>query len=71
MVKEYEPIYTVKEVAKVLKVNPNAVYEYMNTGKLPYLNMGSRKVRGRDLERFINKFPEGGGESRNDETDCG
>lgn len=58
MVKPYEPIYTVREIAKLLKVNPNTVYKYMNEGMLPYLNLGSRKVRGKDLEEFINKFPE-------------
>ena len=26
VVKEYEPIYTVKEVAKILRTNPQAVY---------------------------------------------
>ncbi len=58
MVRPYEPIYTVREIAKLLKVNPNTVYKYMNEGMLPYLNLGSRKVRGKDLEEFINKFPE-------------
>ena len=48
---------------KILKVNTNTVYEYMNEGKLPYLILGSRKVRGRDLEAFINRFPEGGEET--------
>lgn len=59
MVREYEPIYTVKEVSRVLKVNTNTVYEYMNSGMLPYLILGSKKVRGKDLEEFINKFPVG------------
>ncbi len=58
MVRPYEPIYTVREIAKLLKVNPNTVYKYMNEGMLPYLNLGNRKVRGKDLEEFINKFPE-------------
>lgn len=58
VVRPYEPIYTVREIAKLLKVNPNTVYKYMNEGMLPYLNLGSRKVRGKDLEEFINKFPE-------------
>lgn len=43
MVKPYEPIYTVREIAKLLKVNPNTVYKYMNEGMLPYLNLGGRK----------------------------
>ena len=57
MVKPYEPLYTVPEVAKILKVNPNAVYSFINSGKLPYLLLGSKKIRGIDLEEFINKYP--------------
>lgn len=57
MVKPYEPLYTVPEAAKILKVNPNAVYSFINSGKLPYLLLGSKKIRGVDLEEFINKYP--------------
>ena len=57
MVKPYEPLYTVPEAAKILKVNTNAVYSFINTGKLPYLLLGSKKIRGIDLEEFINKYP--------------
>lgn len=57
MVTEYKPLYTVKEVARVLQVSINTVYLLMNTGKLPYLLIGSKKVRGSDLERFIETYP--------------
>ena len=57
MVAEYKPLYTVKEVARVLQVSINTVYSLMNTGKLPYLLIGSKKVRGSDLERFIETYP--------------
>lgn len=58
MVQEYKPIYTVKEVAEVLCTNRNAVYVLLNNGELPYLLInGSRKVRGIDLEQFINGHP--------------
>lgn len=60
MVEPYKPIYTVKETAKVLQTNANTVYDLMNKGELPYLILGSRKVRGSDLERFIEKYPTGG-----------
>lgn len=53
----YKPLYTVKEVSKILMVNPNTVYGFMNNGVLPYLVLGSRKVRGSDLERFIESYP--------------
>lgn len=57
MVEPYKPIYTVKEAAKVLKVNPSKVYELINTKKLPYLLLGQKKIRGSDLEQFIMMHP--------------
>lgn len=59
----YKPIYTVTEVAALLQVNRNTVYNLMNKGQLPYLVLGSRKVKGVDLERFINTYPTEGSES--------
>lgn len=57
MVQPYKPIYTVKEVAELLRTNRNAVYKILNCGDLPYLLInGSRKVRGTDLEKFINSY---------------
>lgn len=57
MVKAYEPLYTIKEVAAVLKMNVADVYKLCNTGKLPHLQLGRIKVKGTDLERFINEYP--------------
>lgn len=57
MVKVYEPLYTVKEVSKILKVNTDAVYELIKEEKLPCLMLGSKKIRGSDLERFIEQYP--------------
>ena len=57
MVEPYKPIYTVKEAAGVLKVNPTKVYELISTKKLPSLVLGQRKIRGSDLERFIMTYP--------------
>lgn len=57
MVKAYEPLYTVKEAAKVLKVNVSAVYRLINTTQLVGLRLGSVKVRGSDLERFLEQYP--------------
>lgn len=56
-VQEYKPLYTVKEVAKILLINEPSVYHLMNQGKLPYLCLGRRKVKGSDLERFIETYP--------------
>lgn len=54
---QYQPLYTVSEVAKILKMNVNAVYSEMNKGNLPYILLGSKKVRGKDLEKFIDSYP--------------
>lgn len=56
-VQEYKPIYSAKEVSQILQISINTVYHLMNTGKLPYLVLGSKKIRGSDLERFIEKYP--------------
>ena len=29
----------------------------MNRGELPYLVLGSKKIRGSDLERYIESYP--------------
>ena len=54
---QYKPLYTIKEVSQILLVNVNTVYDLINSGKLPYLLLGSKKVRGSDLERFIESYP--------------
>ena len=63
MIEPYKPLYTVKQVAQILLVNANTVYDIMNAGQLPYLILGSgagrRKVRGSDLEKFIETYPAG------------
>ena len=56
-VQEYKPIYTAKEASKLLQVSINTVYQLMNSGALPYLVLGSKKIKGSDLERFIEKYP--------------
>lgn len=72
MVAPYQPLYTVKEAAKILKVNPSKVYELINSSQLPYLLLGQKKIRGSDLERFIEKYPAAipGEESKIYGTDC-
>lgn len=56
-VTQYQPIYKIAEVAKILKVNTSDVYSLINSGQLPYIILGSKKVRGKDLEAFINSYP--------------
>lgn len=58
MVAEYQPLYTIREVAKILKTNPNFVYNEIASGRLTAILLGSKKVRGKDLEKYINSRPE-------------
>ena len=58
-VKPYEPIYTIKEAADLLKTSTQHVYDLINDGVLPCLISGTKKIRGTDLERFINNLQPG------------
>ena len=46
-------LYTVTEVAKMLKVNRNFVYKIINTGELEAVKIGSIKVRKEALNQYI------------------
>lgn len=48
-----DKLYDVKETAALLKTNPKTVYELMNSGLLPYLIIGRRKVRSTSLDKFL------------------
>lgn len=48
-------LYTVSEVAKLLKVNRNFVYKIINKGELKAVLVGSIKVRKCDLDEYVNK----------------
>ena len=47
------PLYTVTEVAKLLKVNRNFVYDLIRKGELEAVRIGSIKVRKDAVERYI------------------
>lgn len=51
-------LYTVKEVAEILKVNPNRVYELIKKGCLIGLKLGSLKVTNLELVRFFKNTKE-------------
>ena len=52
-----EPIlYTVQEVAKILKCNPSRVYELKKAGLLPFLKLGQLKCRREAVEEFLRKY---------------
>ena len=48
-------LYTVTEVAKLLKVNKNFVYKIINNGELEAVRIGSIKVKQEALNRYVEK----------------
>ena len=48
-------LYTVTEVAKLLKVNRNFVYNLINNGELEAVRIGSIKVRKEALNRYVER----------------
>lgn len=49
-------LYTVTEVAEILKTKQELVYKLMNKGLLPYMKLGRRKVRATTLDAFLEKY---------------
>lgn len=49
-------LYTVPEVAKILKCDKNYVYNLINRGLLPCLMLKSKKILHSSLMDFINKY---------------
>ena len=46
-------LYTVKEVAAILKTNTKFVYRLINCNMLPAIKIGSTKVRHDSLAKFL------------------
>ncbi len=46
-------LYTVKEVAEIMKTNPAFVYSLIKAGLLPALRLGSYKIRHETLMEFF------------------
>jgi excisionase family DNA binding protein len=57
MVEPYKPLYTVEETATVLMTNTDTVYSLIRKGSLRALKLGRIKIRGSDLEQFIEDYP--------------
>jgi len=51
-----EHIYTVNEVAELLRTNRNFVYNEIRKGKLNAVKIGTTKVRERDLDKYLDKL---------------
>ena len=50
------PVYTVKEVSRLLHTNPAFVYRIINLGLLPALKLGSIRVRKAALDEFLQRY---------------
>ena len=50
-----EMLYTVNEVAKILKTNVNYVYDLRKAGLLRFMKLGSLKCRRSTLETYLEK----------------
>ena len=56
-VSEYKSVlYTVKEVAMLLKTNVDYVHKLRKAGLLPFLKLGQYKVRRQALLDFLRKY---------------
>ena len=51
-----ELLYTVPEVAEILKCNTDYVYKLQRTGLLKFIKIGRWKVRKATLEEFLAKY---------------
>ena len=49
-------LYTVSEVAKMLKVNRNFVYNLIKNGELEAVKIGSIKVKQEALNRYVERM---------------
>ena len=49
-------LYTVPEVAKLLRCNPKRVYDLNKAGVLPLLKLGQLKCRRETLIAFLEKY---------------
>lgn len=54
--KSFPIIYTVKEVAELLKTNVDYVHALRKAGLLPFLKLGQYKVRREALLNFLCKY---------------
>lgn len=51
-----EMLYTVQEVASILKTNQDYVYELKKAGLLKFMKIGRWKCRKATLEEFLQKY---------------
>lgn len=49
-------LYTVKEVSEILKTNVDFVHKLRKSGLLPFIKLGSYKVRKESVEEFLKNY---------------
>lgn len=49
-------LFTVKETAQLLKVNVDSVHKLRKAGLLPFMKLGSYKIRKQALLDFLEKY---------------
>lgn len=49
-------LYTVPEVAKILKTNVEYVYKLQRAGIIKFMKLGRLKCRKKSLEEFLSKY---------------
>lgn len=49
-------LYTVKEVAEILRTNTDYVHALRRNGLLKFIKLGHYKVRAQELERFLQEY---------------
>ena len=55
-ISEYDILYTVKEVAELLKTNVDYVHKLRKARLLPFLKLGQYKVRREALLEFLRRY---------------
>ncbi len=51
-----DALYTVKEVAAILKTNTDYVYKLQSAGLLKFMKLGRLKCRKKSLEEFLERY---------------
>lgn len=51
-----ETLYTVSDVAKIIKTNQGYVYKLIRNGLIPALKLGNLKIRRQALCEFLAKY---------------
>lgn len=49
-------LFTVKEVSQILKINIDSVHKLRKAGLLPFMKLGSYKIRKQALLNFLEQY---------------